>query len=139
MAEVRLHRPAATALLAEVREWFDNAARELLAGDKPQRQTLEAYTEIIGRLAYPVAQWPQEDVSYEGISATHDRAFIEVEVTAAALDWVERYRDQQQDYIADLDGDSGEATGTDPGYMEKQVYLLHVLDGIAKQREEVAA
>jgi hypothetical protein len=134
MAAITLHREAATALLAEARREFENAACERWGGefhDESQDANLEATTEIIGRLGWDVDRaWPQ-NVELTGKA---DRFDVEFEFTPETLDWIRRQAKTHGAYVNELDAG---VNSTEPGYIAGQVYLLHVLRGIAAQREAV--
>jgi len=128
---IRLNREAATALLAEARREFENAAKELWGHhahrDESQLPALGASTEIIGRLLWTVEHsWPQE----QSPIGPYDRSLVEFEFTTDTLSWLRRQRESQESYVADLDA---AVDGAEPGYGASQVYLLHVLRGIETQ------
>jgi hypothetical protein len=139
MAAITLSRAAARALLAEARREFDNAAQERWGGlwpdeareDHSQVPALEASVELIGKLGRTTERsWPQEDSPI----GPYDRTHVTFELSVATIEWLRRLADDQEGYVRDLE--NGEDTG-EPGYIESQVYLLHVLRGIERQLEAV--
>ena len=132
---VKLNRDAATALMAEARREFENAAEERWGRgfrDMSQEPNLAASTEIIGSLSWQLKFWPLEDTP----GGSEDQPLVEFEFTTETLDWIERKVPGQEGFVSDLDkgSDRGE-----PGYLSEQVYILHVLRSIAAQGKEVAA
>lgn len=136
---LKLNRDAATALLKEARRDFENGAQELWranVNDETQRPIIEATVEVIGKLAELVdspRRWPQGDPNPWGETLPVE---AEVEFTANALDWMERNRQHQEAFVADLE--RGEWSGSESGYLPEQVYLLHVLETLVGQRDAEA-
>lgn len=139
MAEITLSRPAAAALVKEARRAFENGAHELFtSADELQRPIIEASIEVIGRLATVVdRRWPQEKIDVGSRYELEDERKVAFEVSPEVIAWIERTRDEQVGFIADLD--DGEASHEEADYLAEQVYLLHVLDGLVGQREAAAA
>lgn len=132
--KIQLHREGAIALLGEARRELENGTHELFHNnDESQRATIAACAEIIGRLGQEVdpRRWPTEDTPVGKL----ERWFAEFEFSEEALAWIEWDRGQMEGFVADFD--SGVAGVADPGYHAEQVFLLHVLDGILRQRDEV--
>lgn len=102
---VTLNREAATALLTEARRDFENGAHELLSGDESQRPTIDACTEIIGRLNWNIDRdwWPQENPPAP--FTAYDKPQVEFEFTQTAIEWMERTETGTSGFIADLERD----------------------------------
>jgi hypothetical protein len=121
MAEVKLNREAATALVKEARFQLENAAEQVWGStpDESQRPDIDASAEVIGRMRWTIeVGWPQEQTPVGSI----DQGLVEFEFTPETLKWLSGLCSHQERHVAEVD-----AGDTEPGYNAEAVYLLHVL------------
>jgi hypothetical protein len=127
MGKIELTEASAEAIRREARRELENSIGEAhLSGEEnaeyraAHRQNVLDCAEVLGSMSWADLHWEEENSQ-------------DVEFSDRALQWMRQCKEETRAYVAVLDdGEEG-----DFEYNAERVYLLHVLDGVTKQREEV--